>query len=78
MHTSVLSAAQITVAPALAAWMANGFTNRPGRLLRWRMFCRATFTIIILPHQHPGPAPPSARTAAPRPPPAGPRTGEAP
>ncbi|MFJ8860527.1 hypothetical protein ACIRD8_19095 [Streptomyces sp. NPDC102451] len=28
--------------------MITGFTSLPGRWLRWRMFCRATFTIIGL------------------------------
>ncbi|MFI0968328.1 hypothetical protein ACH4S8_44395 [Streptomyces sp. NPDC021080] len=45
MHGSVLSAAQLAVTTALVAWMVTGFTRR---WLRWRMFCRATFTIITL------------------------------
>lgn len=48
MHGSVLSAAQIAVTAALVAWMITGFTPLPGRWLRWKMFCRATFTIITL------------------------------
>ncbi|MFF3431427.1 hypothetical protein [Streptomyces sp. NPDC002602] len=48
MPQPVLSAAQITVACALAAWMITGFTNLPGRWMRWKMFCRATFTIVVL------------------------------
>ena len=48
MHGSVLSAAQTAVTLALLAWMISGFTSRPGRWLRWRMFCRATFTIVAL------------------------------
>jgi hypothetical protein len=28
--------------------MITGFTRLPGRWLRWRMFCRATFTVITL------------------------------
>jgi hypothetical protein len=48
MHTSVLSAVQISVTLGLVAWMITGFTPLPGRWLRWRMFCRATFTIISL------------------------------
>ncbi|MGW7362425.1 hypothetical protein ACWGI8_03120 [Streptomyces sp. NPDC054841] len=48
MHVSVLSAAQTTVTAALVAWMITGFTRLPGRWLRWKMFCRATFTIISL------------------------------
>ncbi|KDQ71138.1 hypothetical protein AB0K62_11930 [Streptomyces halstedii] len=48
MPESVLSAVQISVIGALAAWMITGFTPLPGRWLRWRMFCRATFTIIEL------------------------------
>ncbi len=48
MHTSVLSAVQITLTLALAAWMVTGFTRRPGRWLRWKMFCRANFTLITL------------------------------
>ncbi|WP_241834109.1 hypothetical protein [Streptomyces sp. NTK 937] len=41
MPESVLSAVQISVIGALAAWMITGFTPLPGRWLRWRMFCRA-------------------------------------
>lgn len=48
MHASVLSAAQIAVTLGLVAWMITGFTRLPGRWLRWKMFCRATFTIISL------------------------------
>lgn len=48
MHASVLPAVQIAVTLALVAWMITGFTPLPGRWLRWKMFCRATFTIITL------------------------------
>ncbi len=48
MPSSVLSAVQIAVACALVAWMITGFTPLPGRWLRWKMFCRATFTIVSL------------------------------
>ncbi|MFE3608360.1 hypothetical protein [Streptomyces goshikiensis] len=48
MHGSVLSTVQIAVTAALAGWMITGFTSLPGRWLRWKMFCRATFTIIAL------------------------------
>ncbi|MGP3749991.1 hypothetical protein [Streptomyces sp. IBSNAI001] len=48
MHMSVLSAVQIAVTLALVGWMITGFTSLPGRWLRWKMFCRATFTIITL------------------------------
>ncbi|MGW8782395.1 hypothetical protein ACWGNM_30630 [Streptomyces sp. NPDC055796] len=48
MHGSVLPAVQIAVALALVAWMITGFTRLPGRWLRWKMFCRATFTIVSL------------------------------
>ncbi|MCZ1012179.1 hypothetical protein [Streptomyces lydicus] len=48
MHGSVLSAVQITATLALVAWMITGFTPLPGRWLRWKMFCRATFTIVQL------------------------------
>ncbi|MEU6402476.1 hypothetical protein [Streptomyces sp. NPDC046985] len=48
MHASVLSAVQIAVTFGLVAWMITGFTPLPGRWLRWKMFCRATFTIITL------------------------------
>ncbi|MFE5077968.1 hypothetical protein [Streptomyces halstedii] len=41
MPESVLSAVQIGVIGALAAWMITGFTSLPGRWLRWRMFCPA-------------------------------------
>ncbi|WP_406387654.1 hypothetical protein [Streptomyces sp. NBC_00887] len=48
MHESVLPAAQTAVTLALGAWMITGFTRLPGRWLRWKMFCRATFTVITL------------------------------
>ncbi|MFE7935118.1 hypothetical protein ACFU6S_41635 [Streptomyces sp. NPDC057456] len=48
MHGSVLSAVQIAVTAALVTWMITGFTRLPGRWLRWKMFCRATFTVISL------------------------------
>jgi hypothetical protein len=48
MPVSVLSAVQIAATLALVAWMITGFTPLPGRWLRWKMFCRATFTIITL------------------------------
>ncbi|WP_030570402.1 hypothetical protein [Streptomyces aureocirculatus] len=48
MHASVLSAVEIALTLALVAWMATGFTRLPGRWLRWKMFCRATFTIVTL------------------------------
>ena len=44
----VLPAAQITLTLALTAWMIIGFTPLPGRWLRWKMFCRANFTVITL------------------------------
>ncbi|MEU6379516.1 hypothetical protein [Streptomyces sp. NPDC046909] len=43
-----VSAVQIAVTVALVAWMITGFTRVPGRWLRWKMFCRATFTVISL------------------------------
>ncbi|MEU9267251.1 hypothetical protein AB0E04_17625 [Streptomyces sp. NPDC048251] len=48
MRESVLSAVQIVLTLALLAWMITGFTPLPGRWLRWKMFCRATFTIVQL------------------------------
>ncbi|MCX4554314.1 MULTISPECIES: hypothetical protein [unclassified Streptomyces] len=49
MHPSfVLPAAQLAVTGALVGWMASAFTRLPGRWFRWKMFCRATFTIISL------------------------------
>ncbi|MGW1870406.1 hypothetical protein ACWCPS_33280 [Streptomyces mauvecolor] len=48
MHASVLSAVQIAVTLGLVTWMITGFTPLPGRWFRWKMFCRATFTIITL------------------------------
>ncbi|MFD0372869.1 hypothetical protein [Streptomyces sp. NPDC127114] len=48
MHGSVLPAVQIALTLALIAWMITGFTPLPGRWLRWKMFCRATFTIVQL------------------------------
>lgn len=48
MPESVLPALQIVLILALVAWMITGFTRAPGRWLRWKMFCRATFTIIEL------------------------------
>ncbi|MGW2501844.1 hypothetical protein ACWCXL_12130 [Streptomyces sp. NPDC001588] len=47
MH-SVLPAAQLAATVVLIAWMITGFTPLPGRWLRWKMFCRATFTIVEL------------------------------
>ncbi|EMF56415.1 hypothetical protein SBD_2166 [Streptomyces bottropensis ATCC 25435] len=44
----MLSAVQLAVTAALVGWMLTGFTSLPGRWLRWRMFCRARFTIITL------------------------------
>ncbi|WP_256257051.1 hypothetical protein [Streptomyces sp. MUSC 14] len=44
----MLSAVQIIATVALVAWMITGFTPLPGRWLRWKMFCRATFTITSL------------------------------
>ncbi|MEV3875429.1 hypothetical protein [Streptomyces sp. NPDC049906] len=44
----MLSAAQIAATLALTIWMITGFTPLPGRWLRWRMFCRATFTVVTL------------------------------
>lgn len=44
----MLSAVQIALTLGLVAWMITGFTPLPGRWLRWKMFCRATFTIISL------------------------------
>ncbi|MFJ3164323.1 hypothetical protein [Streptomyces kanasensis] len=48
MHASVLPAAQYAATGALTVWMITGFTPLPGRWLRWKMFCRATFTIVTL------------------------------
>lgn len=48
MPESMLPAAQIVITVALVAWMITGFTPLPGRWLRWKMFCRATFTIVQL------------------------------
>ncbi|MGA4867179.1 hypothetical protein ACPB9J_31560 [Streptomyces lavendulocolor] len=48
MHVPVLPAVQIAATAALMAWMITGFTRLPGRWLRWKMFCRATFTIVTL------------------------------
>lgn len=48
MHASALPAAQLAATAALVAWMTTGFTRLPGRWLRWKMFCRATFTVITL------------------------------
>ncbi|WP_371801552.1 hypothetical protein OHA38_43330 (plasmid) [Streptomyces sp. NBC_01732] len=48
MPGSALPAVQLAVTVALAAWMTTGFTRLPGRWMRWKMFCRATFTIVSL------------------------------
>ncbi|MFD6296632.1 hypothetical protein ACFWFU_17665 [Streptomyces sp. NPDC060235] len=48
MRQSALHAAQIVITLAVVAWMITGFTSLPGRWLRWKMFCRATFTIVQL------------------------------
>jgi hypothetical protein len=48
MPAFALPALQLAATTALAAWMVLGFTRRPGRWLRWRMFCHGTFTIVSL------------------------------
>ncbi|RPK32427.1 hypothetical protein EES39_38735 [Streptomyces sp. ADI92-24] len=48
MPELVLPACQIAATLALTLWMVSAFTTRPGRWLRWKMFCRATFTIVEL------------------------------
>ncbi|MEU3353086.1 hypothetical protein [Streptomyces sp. NPDC037389] len=48
MHASVLAVVQIAITIGLVTWMITGFTRLPGRWLRWKMFCRANFTIITL------------------------------
>ncbi|MFD7444052.1 hypothetical protein [Streptomyces sp. NPDC059909] len=48
MNVSLLSTVQIAVTIGLVAWMITGFTRLPGRWLRWKMFCRATFTVVTL------------------------------
>ncbi|MER6318839.1 hypothetical protein ABT237_34535 [Streptomyces sp. NPDC001581] len=48
MHSTALPAVQTALTFALVAWMITGFTPARGRWFRWRMFCRATFTIISL------------------------------
>lgn len=48
MHVSLPPVAQIATTLALVVWMVTGFTPLPGRWMRWKMFCRATFTIIEL------------------------------
>ena len=48
MPVSWLSAVQLAITLALVTWMITGFTHLPGRWLRWKMFCRATFTIVTL------------------------------
>jgi hypothetical protein len=48
MHTVVLPAARLLLTSALVAWMILGFTRRPGRWMRWRMFTRGLFVIVHL------------------------------
>jgi hypothetical protein len=49
MHASaVLPAVQLATTAVLVGWMLTGFTPLPGRWFRWKMFCRATFTLIEL------------------------------
>ncbi|MEU6192303.1 hypothetical protein [Streptomyces sp. NPDC047061] len=48
MSASVVSALQLAVTGVLVVWMLTGFTRLPGRWLRWKMFCRATFTVVTL------------------------------
>ncbi|MFI1768989.1 hypothetical protein ACH41H_44125 [Streptomyces sp. NPDC020800] len=49
MHSStVLPIIDLVLTATLVAWMATGFTPMPGSWLRWRMFCRANFTIVSL------------------------------
>ncbi|MFD5728437.1 hypothetical protein ACFWMT_20410 [Streptomyces sp. NPDC058368] len=48
MPELVLPACRLAATLALTAWMITAFTPRPGRWLRWKMFCRATFTVVSL------------------------------
>ncbi|MCS0634990.1 hypothetical protein NX801_04815 [Streptomyces sp. LP05-1] len=48
MPAFTLPAVQFTITIVLVAWMITGFTPLPGRWLRWKMFCRATFTHVTL------------------------------
>ncbi|MFJ2095526.1 hypothetical protein ACIOEW_40935 [Streptomyces sp. NPDC087901] len=48
MPELVLPTCQIAATLALTLWMISAFTTRPGRWLRWKMFCRATFTVVSL------------------------------
>lgn len=48
MHHALLQPAQFAVTAALLGWMISSFTPHPGRWLRWKMFCRARFVIIML------------------------------
>ncbi|MFG2439699.1 hypothetical protein [Streptomyces sp. NPDC048508] len=48
MPASLLSAVEITATLALTIWMITSFTLLSGRWLRWKMFCRANFTITTL------------------------------
>ncbi|MFK0112017.1 hypothetical protein [Streptomyces sp. NPDC091217] len=48
MPAALLTAAQLAATSALTAWMAIGFTRRPGRWMRYPLFSRATYVIIDL------------------------------
>ncbi|MGK3943379.1 hypothetical protein ABK046_33680 [Streptomyces caeruleatus] len=48
MPADVLSAAQLAITAAGVAWMATGFTRRPGHWMRYPLFSRATFVIVTL------------------------------
>lgn len=48
MPAPALSMVQLALTTLLVAWMITGFTSLPGRWLRWKMFCRGTFTIVTL------------------------------
>ncbi|MFF3127963.1 hypothetical protein ACFVRD_38020 [Streptomyces sp. NPDC057908] len=48
MPASLVSTAELALTAALATWMAFGFTKRPGRWFRWKLFANATFTVVTL------------------------------
>ncbi|MGW1656184.1 hypothetical protein [Streptomyces atratus] len=51
MPASLASVAELALTAALVAWMAVGFTKRPGRWFRWfrwKLFANAIFTVVTL------------------------------
>jgi len=48
MPSLLVNAAELGLTAALVVWMGSGFTRRPGRWFRWKLFTNAAFTLITL------------------------------